>query len=238
LIELPENFAEDSHAVRGAGRNVTEVEETLETSGRFFSDSGTASIEAARSLLMAWEPQAIIDRAERALRIPGCRARSERNPMLTKLCLAYDPRLDVELRLNFYHREAYSHDSWHDHRWDFTSRILAGSVVHLISADNRGSAADCMGTTHAAGDVFYVGRHLFHSFVPEPGTVTFMARGPYRRATWYRTEVADSQTRSSEELSLQQTVLNDLELEEVINAVRNSVGVPQTGQTPKTFTDR
>ena len=206
---------------------MTLVQDILEAAARFFADPGIPSLEAARSLLERLEPAAVIERAEALRYIPGCRERSERNPMLTKLCLAYDSTCDTELRLNFYHCDAYSHDSWHDHRWDFTSRVLWGSVIHLISSNDQGLGPDCMGTTHAMGDVFYVGRHLFHSFIPTPGSVTLMARGPYRKNLWTRTEVGRTEIRTSDELVKQTVVLTDSELKQVVQALRNRLQLPR-----------
>lgn len=137
-------------------------------------------------------------------------ARSERNPMLIKLCLAYDKERDIDIRLNYYYRSQYFHDSWHDHKWNFFSRILIGQVTHLVSVTQTGDIDNSVAMTHRSGDIFCIGNRMFHSFLPVPGTVTLMLRGPSLRASWNRVDIepGNAKLRSSDELAAQRLALD------------------------------
>jgi hypothetical protein len=158
-------------------------------------------------------------------RDPRLCARSERNPMLVKLCLAYDQESDVEVRLNYYYRELYEHDSWHDHKWNFFSRVLAGDVVHIASGTDAGNAERSFSVSHRAGDVFYIGSQLFHSFLPSHGTVTLMIRGPRSRSSWSRRELeaGGAQARSSDDLAAQHEKLDSFRCSEFAHIVGNAL---------------
>lgn len=138
--------------------------------------------------------------------------RSERNPLLTKYCLWYDSEIDVEVRLNHYHRAAYSVDSAHDHKWKFVSLILSGAVDHFLYSASSDDPLDGFAVRHRRGDSYFLGEHLPHCFVPLPQTVTLMVRGPRSKESWFRRELAGDSAgtvRTDDALKAERAVLTE-----------------------------
>lgn len=152
----------------------------------------------------------VLEAAARAASNATLCGRSERNPMLIKLCLGYDREADVEVRLNYYYKNSYVHDSWHNHRWSFWSSLLCGSAVHRVAAGSDPAADECVLFSHRAGDAYRLGAGLFHSFVPEPGTVSLMFRGRVTAANWSRSEIDKGSTvlRSPSDIIAEQQILS------------------------------
>lgn len=137
------------------------------------------------------EPANLRHLAARALINPTLVARSEANPVLRKYCLAYDKEYNIEIRLNHYYLDAYSLDSIHDHKWPFASKVLSGTIDHMLFRTN--SYEDIAGTfvtQHKRGDCYFLGGDFFHSFNASPGAITMMVRGAAVREDWTRVQLS------------------------------------------------
>lgn len=168
----------------------------------------------------------VLEAAARAATNATLCGRSERNPMLIKLCLAYDSEADVEIRLNYYYKNSYVHDSWHNHRWSFWSSLLCGSAVHRVATGIDPAADDCVLFRHRAGDVYRLGSGLFHSFVPEPGTVSLMFRGRVTASNWSRSEIDKGSTllRSPSDIIAEQQVLSSKQYLDCLAQIKERLG--------------
>jgi hypothetical protein len=168
----------------------------------------------------------VLAAAALAATIPTLCGRSERNPMLIKLCLAYDREADIEVRLNHYYQNSYRHDSWHNHRWSFWSCLLCGSAVHRVAAKIDPSAEDCVLFKHRIGDMYRLGSGLFHSFVPEPGTVSLMFRGRVTASNWSRSEIDNGSAllRSPTDIVAEQQVLSSEQYLAALAQIKECLG--------------
>ncbi len=110
---------------------------------------------------------------------------SEHYDILDKLVLHDDPtgwRLRLHLFLPGYF------DRPHNHRWTYTSRILAGSYTHTLygTDDQLGEHATVdvaalrprMVRTEQAGDSYTLHHSMIHAVTAEPYTTSLIVRGP------------------------------------------------------------
>jgi hypothetical protein len=138
-------------------------------------------------------------------------ARTAGDPALADLCEHYDILDKIvlhddptgwRLRLHVFLPGYY--DRPHNHRWTYSSRILAGSYTHTLydldtppddnEHDQELDIATGLRTrmirTETAGDTYTLHHHLIHSVVAEPYTTTLIVRGPAVKDRFFLTDNA------------------------------------------------
>ncbi|GGY13551.1 hypothetical protein [Streptomyces xanthochromogenes] len=124
---------------------------------------------------------------------------AEHYDILDKVVLHNDPsgwRLRLHLFLPGYY------DRPHNHRWTYSSRILAGSYQHTLygpdhDLDERVDVAAMqpyMVRTETAGSAYTLHHSMIHAAVAEPHTVSLIIRGPAMKDRFL---VADRATNTS-----------------------------------------
>lgn len=121
--------------------------------------------------------------ADGALANPDLLRLCEHYDILNKIVLHDDPA-GWRLRLHVFLPGYF--DRPHNHRWSYTSRILAGSYTHTLYGTDEGIGDDIdpaalvprMVRIEQPGDSYTLHHSMIHSVVARPYTASLVARGP------------------------------------------------------------
>jgi hypothetical protein len=139
--------------------------------------------EAAVKALDALDAPGLLGEALNALaERPDLLALCEHYDILDKIVL-HDDVSGVRIRLHIFGPGHF--DRPHNHRWSYTSRLLAGSYRHyqfgnvdLDEHQEPGALKTLHARTESAGDTYTLHHTMVHAVVAEQDTVSLIVRGP------------------------------------------------------------
>ncbi|MGW7466961.1 hypothetical protein ACWGJT_20200 [Streptomyces xantholiticus] len=113
----------------------------------------------------------------------------EHNRLFDKLVLHDAPDRDFRIRLHVWSNMEVA--APHDHRWSFTTRLLAGTYDHVLyqvieEADADVSVAPAFEprfrTTERVGDSYTIHHDIVHATTTQAHTVSLLVRGPAEKS--------------------------------------------------------
>lgn len=130
------------------------------------------------------EPLAVIAALERVFEDERLLALSEHYDILDKIVLYDDPAGLFRIRLHVF-RPGYF-DRPHNHRWTYSSRVVAGAYRHFVYGPDAdfdettpvSSLTPSMIRIESVGSSYTLHHSVVHSVVAEPWTISLIVRGP------------------------------------------------------------
>lgn len=96
----------------------------------------------------------------------------------------------------------------HNHRWNFSTKILAGGYLHTIYSVNsldtgKHLLAPIMVRYEGVGSSYALHHSQYHSIIEEPNTVSLIVRGPIEKGSFQAVHERDGEIQLKDSLALQ-----------------------------------